>query len=196
MYKLIFKLVLEIISRPSKTWKSLAAERERGVQEGRNKEQHERFLSNYVYPFIGLMTVAAFISICTRQEFDFEYALKSAILTLVSFFGGFYLASYVLGEVWRGLFKQPKDVRLCQSFVGLASSLMYVLEIVRLLLPDFFFLYIFVLYTFYIVWEGSIIYMKVDEAVRMKFTTLASLILILTPMAINYLFVILMPAFH
>ncbi len=196
MYKLIFKLVLELISRPSKTWKSLAAERERGIQEGRNKEQHERFLSNYVYPFIGLMTVAAFISICTRQEFDFEYALKSAILTLVSFFGGFYLASYVLGEVWRGLFKQPKDVRLCQSFVGLASSLMYVLEIVRLLLPDFFFLYVFVLYTFYIVWEGSIIYMKVDEAVRMKFTTLASLILILTPMAINYLFVILMPAFH
>lgn len=174
----------------------MAAERERGIQEGRNKEQHERFLSNYVYPFIGLMTVAAFISICTRQEFDFEYALKSAILTLVSFFGGFYLASYVLGEVWRGLFKQPKDVRLCQSFVGLASSLMYVLEIVRLLLPDFFFLYVFVLYTFYIVWEGSIIYMKVDEAVRMKFTTLASLILILTPMAINYLFVILMPAFH
>ena len=61
MYKLIFKLVLELISRPSKTWKSLAAERERGVQEGRNKEQHERFLSNYVYPFIGLMTVAAFM---------------------------------------------------------------------------------------------------------------------------------------
>ena len=38
--------------------------------------------------------------------------------------------------------------------------------------------------------------MKVDEGVRMKFTAIASLILILTPFVINKLFVVLMPAFH
>ena len=45
---------------------------------------------------------------------------------------------------------------------------MFALNIVLVLFPEFFFLQIFVLYTFYIVWEGAGPYMQVTEAERLK----------------------------
>lgn len=142
MYKEIFKLVVAIISQPGKAWDILT----------RKEEKDDEFLSRFVYPLIGFVTVAAFLGVLfTRKEFDVELALKSSIRTLVAAFGGFYLASYLLNEIWQGWFKREKDMKLCQRFVGYSSSLMFALNIVLMLLPEFFFLRIFVLYTFYIV---------------------------------------------
>ncbi len=191
MLKMIFKLVIALVSQPSKTWKELAIEIEKEAAE--SGKAYEKFLSNYLYPFIGLLTIAAFISICTRQEFDIEQALKKAIVTLVSSFGGFYLAAYLLNEMWQGLFKRPKNLKICQLFVGFASALMFTLNIIWLLLPDFFFLYIFILYTFYIVWEGSIRFMKIERAQQMKFSIFTFLLIIITPKLIEDALVLLMP---
>ena len=137
MYKEIFKLVVAIISQPGKAWDILT----------RKEEKDDEFLSRFVYPLIGFVTVAAFLGVLfTRKEFDVELALKSSIRTLVAAFGGFYLASYLLNEIWQGWFKREKDMKLCQRFVGYSSSLMFALNIVLMLLPEFFFLRIFVLY--------------------------------------------------
>ena len=86
MYKEIFKLVVAIISQPGKAWDILT----------RKEEKDDEFLSRFVYPLIGFVTVAAFLGVLfTRKEFDVELALKSSIRTLVAAFGGFYLASFV-----------------------------------------------------------------------------------------------------
>ena len=131
MYKEIFKLVVAIISQPGKAWDILT----------RKEEKDDEFLSRFVYPLIGFVTVAAFLGVLfTRKEFDVELALKSSIRTLVAAFGGFYLASYLLNEIWQGWFKREKDMKLCQRFVGYSSSLMFALNIVLMLLPEFFFL--------------------------------------------------------
>ena len=130
MYKEIFKLVVAIISQPGKAWDILT----------RKEEKDDEFLSRFVYPLIGFVTVAAFLGVLfTRKEFDVELALKSSIRTLVAAFGGFYLASYLLNEIWQGWFKREKDMKLCQRFVGYSSSLMFALNIVLMLLPEFFF---------------------------------------------------------
>lgn len=184
MYKNIFKWVILIISQPAKSWGLLVQKEEKG----------DEFLSRFVYPLIGLLTVAAFLGVLfTRKEFDVELALKSSIKTLVSSFGGFYLSAYLLNEVWQGLFKREKDMKLCQRFVGYASSLMFALHIVLMLLPEFFFLRIFILYTFYIVWEGAGPYMQVEEQIRLKFVGIATAIILLTPALIEFLLFLLMP---
>lgn len=42
-------------------------------------EKQEEFLSRFVYPLIGFVTVAAFLGVLfTRKEFDLELALKSS----------------------------------------------------------------------------------------------------------------------
>ena len=81
MYKEIFRWMINIISQPAKAWSLLA----------KKEETQEEFLSRFLYPLIGLITVAAFVGVLfTSKEFDLELALKSSIRTLVSSFGGFY----------------------------------------------------------------------------------------------------------
>ena len=187
MYKEIVKLVIMMISQPTKTWKMLQERREKDERET-GSIRYEAFQSDYLYPFIGILTVAAFFSVCTRQEVDIEQALKSAIVTFVSTFGGFYLASYLLNELWQGFFKKEKNLPLCQMFVGFSSALMFTLDIVWMLLPDFFFVY-----TFYIVWEGSTVFMQIEEAAQMKFTVFASVLIIAMPHLIEKVLILLMP---
>jgi len=50
MYKEIFRWVIAIISQPAKAWALLA----------KKGEKQEEFLSRFVYPLIGFVTVAAF----------------------------------------------------------------------------------------------------------------------------------------
>ncbi len=184
MYKEIFRWVVAIISQPARAWEALRQKEEKG----------DEFLSRFVYPLIGLVTVAAFVGMLfTRKEFDVELALKVAVRTLVSTLGGFFLAAYLLNELWQGVFKRAKDMRLCQRFVGYASSLMFALNIVLVLFPEFFFLRIFLLYTCYIVWEGAAAYMQVEEAVRLKFVVFATVLVLLTPWLIGLLLSMFMP---
>ena len=184
MYKEIFRWVIAIISQPAKAWVLLA----------KKGEKQEEFLSRFVYPLIGFVTVAAFLGVLfTRKEFDLELALKSSIRTLVSSFGGFYLGAYLMNEIWQGIFKREKDLKLWLRFVGYSSSLMFALNIVLMLLPEFFFLRIFILYTFYIVWEGAVPYMGVEEKIRLKFVGFTTAIILLTPVVIEILLSMLMP---
>lgn len=76
MYKEIIKLVILIISQPAKAWEMLSLK----------EDKEEDFLSRFIYPLIGMVTLAAFLGVLfTRKEFDVELALKSSIKTLVSF---------------------------------------------------------------------------------------------------------------
>lgn len=184
MYKDIFRWVIALISQPARAWRALAKKEEKG----------DEFLSHFIYPLIGLATAAAFLGVLfTRKEFDVELALKSSIKTLVSSFGGFYLGAYLLNEVWQSFFKRVKDLKLCQHFVGYASSLMFALNIVLMLLPEFFFLRIFILYTVYIIWEGAGPYMGIEEKIRLKFVGVATAIILLTPLIIEQALSMLMP---
>ena len=63
MYKEIIKWVIAIISQPGKAWDMLSRKEEKG----------DEFLSRFIYPLIGLVTVAAFLGVLfTRKEFDVD----------------------------------------------------------------------------------------------------------------------------
>ena len=184
MYKEIIKWVIDLIFQPAKAWKALA----------RKEETQEEFLSRFVYPLIGLVTVCAFVGVLlTRKEFDLELALKSSIRTFVSSFGGFYLGAYLMNEIWQGFFKRAKDMRLWMRFIGYGSSLLFALNVILTLLPEFFFLRIFILYTFYMIWEGAEPYMHVEEEIRLKFVAITTAVLLLTPSLIEIVLSMLMP---
>jgi len=184
MFKEIFSRLIAVIFRPSETWESLR----------RKEENTETFLSRFVYPLFGLIALSAFLGVLfTRKEFDFQIALKSSIKILVASMGGFFLGTHLLNELWYKVFKYPRDIKLIQRFVGYSSSLMFVLLILLALLPEFIFLWMFILYTFYIVWMGAHPYMKVKEEEQMKFTILASVIIVGTPFLIDRLLFLLMP---
>jgi len=187
MFTKIFKLLIAIILSPGDTWMELREQ----------EEERDMFISQFIFPLIGMIALAAFLGILfTRKEFDFEIALKITLRTVIAVTGGFFLGAYLLNEVWNGMFNQPKNMELCRHFVGYASSLMFVLYIITSLLPEFFFLQIFVLYTVYIIWEGTYVYMKIRENKRLIFTIIASFIVIITPFIIEQALRMMMPGFR
>ena len=184
MFNDIYKRLTGLILKPGETWEQLS----------RNEEEQTLFLSRFMYPLMGLIVLAAFLGVLfNEQEFDFQVVLKITIRTLISVAGGFFLGAYLLNEAWKGVFKQAGNAELCRFFVGYSSSLLFVLNMVTALLPEFIFLHIMVLYTVYIVWEGSIFYMKVNDKERLKFTVLASFIVMVTPFVIEHALRMLMP---
>jgi hypothetical protein len=191
MYKELFRQVFGFISRPGKAWRELAQKEEKG----------DEFLVGFVYPLIGLVTAAAFLSILfTEKEFHTERAIKEAIKALVSSFGGFFLAAYLLNELWKGGFKRGDNLRLCQRFVGYASVAMFSIHIVFFLLPllplsEFFILRVAILFvaTLYIVGEGAVVYMGIGEKMRIKFALMVSTLIVLMPEIIRWLLFMLMP---
>lgn len=196
MYKALFKLIIAMISQPSRTWKMIEKRYHNDGNIEVAPKDYELFLNRYLYPFIGIITLASFFSRCAWQEFDLEIALKSSIVTFVSLFGGFYFTAYLLNEIWSGFYKKTRQLARFQLFVGFSAAVLYVLEIVRLLLHDFFFLYIFVFYTFYIVWEGVNIFLKIEDTMRMKMTVCASLLIVASPWFLSFIMSLLMPGLH
>lgn len=184
MFKEIFLRLTGLIFRPAEAWRSAPGE----------DGEHEAFLSRYIYPLTGLIALAAFAGVLfNRKEFDFVIALKSTIMETVSSAGGFFLGACLLNEIWRGMFNRPKDMKRCQFFTGYASAVMFMLKIVLSLLPEFFFLHILVLYTAYIVWEGAVPFMQVQENEQLKFTICASVVIMLSPFVIYFALFLLMP---
>jgi hypothetical protein len=184
MYKDLFTLAVLLISRPRKAWEVLAY----------REEKQEVVLGQFVYPLIGLLTLSAFLGeILVRKEFEVEMALKVSVRELTMAFGGFFLAVYILNEIGVRVFNREKDVALWQRFTGYSSCLMYTLNAFLMLLPEFFFLRVFLLYTFYIVWEGAGIYMYVAEYEQMKFTGIVTLVILVTPYLIRFALFLLMP---
>lgn len=185
MFKEVFKCVIALISQPGKAWEALSEE---------EADNNEKFLSNYIYPLIGFVSIAAFIGILfTQKEFNVELALKSSVKSLLSSLGGFFLGSYFFNELWFSVFKRDKDIKLCQRFVGYSLALTFALSIVLSLLPEFFFLKIFALYTVYIIWEGAAPYMQVRDDERMKFVGVSSAVVLITPWIIEIILMMLMP---
>ena len=185
MLEKLFKTVISLIFKPSEAWKALSLQQ---------NDDHESFLKEYFYPFIGLITFSTFAGyLFARKGFDLQLAVKESIVIILSMFGGFFLASWLVNVTGKKIFHREHNMNLCRCFVGYSSSLIYSLNIVSSLLPEFFFLLILVIYTVYIVWEGAISYMDIKEPEQLKFTGIATLIIILTPLAIAFMAGLLMP---
>ncbi len=194
MLKNIFDLLVRLISQPAKAWSMLA---------GKQENNNERFYKSYLYPLFGIVALLSFVGVLLaaqegqRFEISFgehlQFALKNCVRMTIITFAGFHLASYILSEVMRKIFKRPGELKLCQRFVGYSSSAVYLLILTRSLFPSLFFLYIFLLYVVYIIWEGAIPYMKIEENDQLKFTLWSGAVVLLTPFLIEVIMGAFMP---
>ena len=188
MFKKLFSITISLIFKPSEAWDELSKQQ---------TDSHDSFLSGFVYPFLGLIVLCTFGSfLLTGKEINLQIALKETIVVMLSVFVGFFLASYLVNIVWHRILHREQNMKLCQRFVGYSSSLLYSVYILSSLLPNFFFLWFFLLYTIYMVWEGAIPYMKVNESEQLKFVSLTTAIIIATPFTIEYILHWLMPGLN
>lgn len=195
MYKKIFSWVLAVTFQPNRAWNIIANKEDRAEEKGVDYKD-DPFFANYLYPLIGLVTLASFLSVFTHKEFVLELALKNSIRTVVAYIGGFYLASYYIKKFCSKFVDMHRRLRRWQHFIGYASAYMYALTIIRMLIPDLFFLYVFVIYTLRIVWEGLPAFMKVETNDRLKVTVVSTIFIIGFPILVELLVEVMMPGLH
>ncbi len=175
MIKEIVFIIIRMITAPEVSWRKLSADR-----------NHDYFLNRYLYPIFGVVALTSFIGgLWFVTDGDVQTALKSTIINLVTVYGGYYIGSYILNE-FLPKFGVPKDEPKVQQFVGYASALIYAMFIILPFLPDFSILWIFALYTAYIVYTGYGLYIIGEEETRMSFTGIATALILLTP-AVMYM---------
>ena len=126
------------------------------------KIEQQEFINNFLFPIFGFIAITTFIGgMWLTENGGIHWALKQAIVVVSALFGGFYLALYALNELFPR-FGLAKNLNTAQQFLGYSSVVLYLLFLIMpLLSSELTFLWIFVIYTLYIVYVGTEEYLSV-----------------------------------
>ncbi len=181
-YKDLFKTVLTLISSPAKAWEEINLE-----------EDKRKVFMTFVYPMIGLCGLSYFIGSLISSGWggpeSFQLAMTRCCAIAVALFGGFFLSAYAINELRIRLCHAQSDVLLAQQFAGYALVITFVIWMIDGILPDLAIIgSVFQFYIVYIVWEGVPVFFKINEKQRFKFTIIVSLLLLICPVIIKFIF--------
>ncbi len=171
-----------LISSPARAWEEIRLE-----------EDKRKVFTSFVYPMIGLCGLSVFIGTLLAKGWSgpqsFQYAMTQCCAVAVSLFGGYFLAAYLINGLRVRMFRMDNDIPLTQQFSGYALVVPFLLKIIIGILPDFNIIALLLqFYIVYVVWEGSAVLMKVTEKDRLRFTILSSILLIVCPAVIEFIF--------
>ena len=157
------------------------------------EEDRRKVFTAFVYPMIGLCGLSVFIGSLLTMGWggpqSFQYAMTRCCAVAVALFGGYFLAAYLINVMGVRWMRMPDQLPLVQQFAGYALVVVFLLRIVLGILPDFQIIAILLqFYTVYIVWEGSARLLRVTDASRLRFTLMTSVVLIVCPMVIEWIF--------
>lgn len=171
---------MELVSSPAKAWEEISRE-----------EDRRKVLSAFVYPMIGLCGLSVFIGTFignTAGVAAFQIAMTRCCAAFVSLFGGYFLAAYAINQVGKKLLQRGDQYELNQQFVGYSLVVTFVLDIISGLLSISILHWILQFYTVFVVFEGARTLMKVEEAKLTRYTLIASVIIIVCPALIAFIF--------
>lgn len=175
MYKKALESAIEMVFSIDTAWKSIA-------------ERKSNVYKTFLTPIWSLIILSSFIGgWLISREGSIAFGIKSAIASAFILFVGFYVTSFLLNEYIKKLTDVEKSLKQTQIFVAYSSSLVYLINIIVSLANDLFFLWLFSLYTFYIVYMGSEIYYKIIPERKTNFMIIASLLILGVPLIVKQL---------
>lgn len=175
MIKRIAQIILKLILKPEKAWQEIEY----------REESQEVFFNDYLYPLFGLITITTFVgSMWIGAGGGVGYALRNVIVVLTALFGGFHIGAFVMNEVYLK-FEQLRDERRVRLFVGYSSAVVYLLYLVMPLIPGVEILWLLIVYTFYLVKEGVIHFLKIPGDRQSNFVLIGFGVVVLSPILIG-----------
>ena len=181
-YKELIHIALQLISSPARAWEEIRLE-----------EDRRKVFMAFVYPMIGLCGLSVFIGALMTMGWggpeSFQYAMTKCCAVAVALFGGYFLADYLINEALVRYLKMSARLPEVQQFAGYAMVVIFLLHIVIGILPDFQIIALLLqFYTVYIIWEGCVKVLDIRMKDRLRFTLIASLLLIACPMLVEWMF--------
>jgi len=186
MYKQIYEKIRVILVLPKDFWK----------QEAENEEKYD-VASQFVYPLLGLIALSSFVGCWIHNApFDLARALQLTCISFVAKFAGYYVAAFLMDELSASFLQVEKNIVQVRKFVGYSSVVFYLVTIFMNLFPNFFFVYLFLFYTVYIIWEGSDRFMKIDENKKLLFTAASSVFVLGAPHLLEMILLAFLPGIN
>ncbi|WP_300725262.1 Yip1 family protein [uncultured Bacteroides sp.] len=180
-YKDLFQYVIALLSSPGKAWSKIS---EKGA--GRD------ILPNFVYPLIGLCGLSEFVGTLIGKGMSqavFQIALTRCCAIAVALFGGYFLAAFLLDRLCRKYMENsPSSPVPMQVFVGYSMVVIFVLTIISGLVSIDLLHWLLQIYTIVVVFEGARYWLKVRKEKLTLFTVLATIIILLCPAVIEFVF--------
>ena len=173
MIKGAIKAAIQVVFSPQTAWEEIS-------------EKKTNLYRDFLFPLWGIIVFLSFIGgwLFARNG-GLELGFKSLITEAFILFGSFHVSSFCMNEYAGHLTDVGRNRRKSQVFVAYASSLVYLIEIVVALIDDFFFLWLFALYTLYIVYIGAEIFYKIIPERRTNFMLLASFFILGMPIILK-----------
>lgn len=179
-YKDLLSRTLFVLSSPAKAWEQIASENDA-----------KSVLPAFVYPLIGLCGVCEFIGTFFGKEFIpdvFQLALTHCCAVAVALFGGFFLSSYLIDKMLQKWFATTLSKDMITVFVAYSMTVKFVLDMLSSLLSLKLLLVILQIYTLFVVFEGTRRFLKIREDKVTLFTLVATIIILLCPSIIEFVF--------
>lgn len=180
-YKELINRLTQFLLTPSKGWSKV------------KEEDGEVVKSAFVYPLITFCGVATFIGTWLGNgvdTFNLQLVLTKCCGVIVSLFAAFYLASYLVEYYGHRFANRPEgEIDECRKLVGYSMSVIFVLEFFGAIFPSFLILrWILQFYTVYVVWEGAKVLMGVSEKDLLSYSLITSVIILVSPGVIGWVF--------
>ena len=181
-YKYILHIAMLLISSPAKAWEEI-----------RLRKNIREVSFEYVYPMIGLGALSVFIGSVVERGWasaeDYQYAMMQCAGVVVALFGSYFLSAYLINRVRVQMLSQRDDILLSQQFTGYAMTVTFLLQILTGILPDLGIISMMLqFYVIYLVWEGSDKLLDVAEDKRTVFTVISTVILLVCPWLLRFVF--------
>lgn len=144
MYRNLGERIKGLVVSPGTEWQKIH----------RESTTFNDILGNFALPLIGLVALGTFLShMINQQAFIFEFALKKAIMIFTALFGGTFLSWFLVYKLMK-YFRMVTSRELAAKLTIYSSAPLYVVSLVSVLIPEFFFVHIFVFYSLYLCYIG------------------------------------------
>jgi hypothetical protein len=144
MYRNLGGRLKELVIRPVSEWRKIH----------RESTTFNDIFGNFALPLIGLVALGTFLShMINQQAFIFELALKKAIMVFTALLGGAFLAWYLVFRLMK-YFRMVSSRELAAKLTIYSSAPLYVVSLISVLIPEFFFVHVLVFYSLYLCWIG------------------------------------------
>lgn len=182
------KRIWLLVSHPADTWTRLARRLEKSPEEAFENDR-SFFLKNLL-----VVAIAALIDTLFNYENPrLIVSLLKAIITAVTFYSTLILCIPIIRYILNKMGEGVPQTNFIRRFVIYSIALNMVIHAILSVFSQLFFLYIAILYTFYIVWEGVTPMLGVSDQKRTTISVCICATITLIPVFILLIFEHLFP---
>jgi hypothetical protein len=183
MIREIIRKIVLLLVKPEVAWTEFVNE----------PDAKQLAIRKFSYPLMGAAALALLLSQIIFHHYPVHVLVIHAVVYFVSLFAALHISMYILGILMRKRYNFPLSDEQKTVVTVYSFTVIFVLHIATALFPGLFFLWIFALYTPYLLWTAAeeVFGLKPEE--RGFLVLGASASVILSPLVVRIIINILMP---